>query len=272
MATVELKLLTYQTLFAEGVIFLARSLYKEAIEVFTKCYSLLTEIEGSTEVIKSFTIHTLLHRSKAHLDIGGHSKQALADALLAFGLNETDPSSLLAVAEAYYDSGEFEQALISFHRGLKIKPELKEFTKGIHKCSGVIESALSGSIVKKKQNVVEKPYHSKKPEESKIDYSELEEINIDRVFMRELLQDKVFLDGVESLKYDIEESVAFLESRVGFWKQKNMHAISEGPSKKKARQAKADEIVKSLECPKLVETPLSVNLVSATLIKSGRRN
>jgi len=217
MSTTETKLLTYQTLFAEGIIFLNRGLFKESIEVFTKCYTLLSEIEGSTDTIRTFIVHTLLHRSKAHLDIGGHSKQALADALKAFELNQSDPYALLAVAEAYYGSGEFEQALICFHRGLKARPDWSIFEKGIHKCAGVIESALSGNIKRKKAITTPDKttlLKQKKVDAPIVDYSELEEINVDRIFMKELLHDKVFLAGIGDLKNDIKESVEFLESRV----------------------------------------------------------
>ena len=58
-------------------------------------------------------------------------------------------------AEALYYQGEFELALMFYHRGRKLRPELQEFRLGIQKAQEAIDnsvgSMLSSSVVIDKQ-------------------------------------------------------------------------------------------------------------------------
>ena len=49
---------------------------------------------------------------------------------------------ILQKAEVLYSMGDFETALMFFHRGKKIRPEIREFTLGIQKSSSAIENAV----------------------------------------------------------------------------------------------------------------------------------
>jgi hypothetical protein len=42
-------------------------------------------------------------------------------------------------AEDLYSIGEYEQALLWYHRGRRLKPKAREFIKGIAKCEQAIE-------------------------------------------------------------------------------------------------------------------------------------
>ncbi|KAJ3124768.1 Tetratricopeptide repeat protein 25 [Physocladia obscura] len=58
---------------------------------------------------------------------------------------EQSPSFIRAVyqkAETLYSRGDFEDALVLFHRGARARPELVGFEMGIHKCIEAIRSAV----------------------------------------------------------------------------------------------------------------------------------
>jgi tetratricopeptide (TPR) repeat protein len=236
MASTEQKLLSYQNLFAEAVNFLSKGSHKKAVEMFSKSYKILTQIESPPEIVQTYIIQTLLHRSKCLVEIGAYPQLALEDALKGYALNENDPNAILAVGEAYYHNGEFEKALIKFHIGKALKPEWKAFEIGVVKCNAVIQSALGSQAFSKYKKKISPPQKkstlkilapggktqlksTKKPN----DFAELEELSVDRLFMLDLLQDEVFLEGIGSLKTNIEDSIKFLECRAEFWRQKIIH-------------------------------------------------
>lgn len=45
-------------------------------------------------------------------------------------------------AEALYQKGDFESALVFYHRGNKLRPELQEFRLGIQKCEEAIDNSI----------------------------------------------------------------------------------------------------------------------------------
>ena len=47
-------------------------------------------------------------------------------------------------AEALYSMGDFEYALMYYHRGHKLRPELEEFRLGIQKAQEAIDNAIGG--------------------------------------------------------------------------------------------------------------------------------
>lgn len=49
---------------------------------------------------------------------------------------------LFQKAEALYVLGDFETALVFFHRGHKARPELQEFRLGIQKCQEAINNSI----------------------------------------------------------------------------------------------------------------------------------
>ena len=52
-------------------------------------------------------------------------------------------------AEALYQKGDFETALVFYHRGNKLRPELQEFRLGIQKCEEAIDNSIGS-----KQNLI----------------------------------------------------------------------------------------------------------------------
>ena len=51
---------------------------------------------------------------------------------------------LLMKAEAYYQMMQFEYALMYYHRGNKIRPEVPSFRLGIQKSQEAIENSIGG--------------------------------------------------------------------------------------------------------------------------------
>ena len=49
-------------------------------------------------------------------------------------------------AEALYSMGDFEYALMYYHRGYKLRPELDEFRLGIQKAQEAIDNAIGGMV------------------------------------------------------------------------------------------------------------------------------
>ena len=83
-----------------------------------------------------------LTRSKCFLEMG-MANEALRDAESAIAYNGSSfPQALLLKAEALYRLGRFEMALVFFHRGRQVKPEMNEFQIGIHKAEEAIINSL----------------------------------------------------------------------------------------------------------------------------------
>lgn len=57
-------------------------------------------------------------------------------------------AGILQKAEALYHLGDFEHALMYYHRGLRIRPEMQEFRLGVQKSQEAIENTIgSKSLV-----------------------------------------------------------------------------------------------------------------------------
>ena len=50
-------------------------------------------------------------------------------------------------AEALYSKGEFELALVFYHRGHKLRPELQEFRLGINKAQEAIDNSVGSMYI-----------------------------------------------------------------------------------------------------------------------------
>jgi len=53
--------------------------------------------------------------------------------------------ALYQKAEALYNKGNFEMALVFYHRGSQIKPDRPEFRLGIQKAEQAIDNAVGGN-------------------------------------------------------------------------------------------------------------------------------
>ncbi len=80
-------------------------------------------------------------RSKCYLQLG-NTEEALKDVEYAMKEDKKYHKGLYQKAEVLYSMGEFEHALMFYHRGRKIRPELEEFTLGIQKAQEAINNSI----------------------------------------------------------------------------------------------------------------------------------
>ncbi|KAG5462426.1 MAG: hypothetical protein BJ554DRAFT_5236, partial [Olpidium bornovanus] len=83
----------------------------------------------------------LVSRSKSYLQLGdAHS--ALADAEESLKEDASFFKGMYQKADALYAKGDFEMALVYYHRGNKLRPELDEFRLGIQKAREAIDNSI----------------------------------------------------------------------------------------------------------------------------------
>ncbi|RUS85830.1 hypothetical protein EGW08_006382 [Elysia chlorotica] len=246
---------TFETLRDEGEHFVHVQQYEKAIESFTKAL----EMRNGDKTC-------LVVRSKCFLMLG-NSERALEDADSALEQDEEekirDIRALNMKAEALYQKGDFETALVFYHRGNKLRPELQEFRLGIQKCEEAIDNSIgspnsvqleaSGDLSyfykvddsqKQKKKGQQKGYtkigQPQKKEEKKERQRPKDNANAKttKELLGQLYQDKEYLeklfDGLSSsgttksdsyIKSRACDGLEYLNNRSDFWRQqKPMYA------------------------------------------------
>lgn len=82
-----------------------------------------------------------MSRSKCYLQLGD-SHAALTDADASLKEDPEFFKGKFQKAEALYAKGDFEMALVYYHRGHKLRPELDEFRLGIQKAREAIDNSI----------------------------------------------------------------------------------------------------------------------------------
>jgi tetratricopeptide (TPR) repeat protein len=85
--------------------------------------------------------NALVERAACYLKTGKNDL-ALADAEESLKENREFTKGLYQKAEALYAMGEFELALVFFHRGKKLRGDVKEFQLGINKAQEAIDNCV----------------------------------------------------------------------------------------------------------------------------------
>ncbi|KAI8818625.1 uncharacterized protein EV422DRAFT_537714 [Fimicolochytrium jonesii] len=120
----------FQILAAEGDLLAQRGSWAAAIDAYTKAL-----------VIRPADKHCLVSRSRCHIN-AGNGKPALEDAELSLEVDSEFFKGIYQKAEALYAIGDFETALVFYHRGNRLRPELDEFRTGIQKAREAIENGI----------------------------------------------------------------------------------------------------------------------------------
>ncbi|RKO94660.1 hypothetical protein BDK51DRAFT_21948 [Blyttiomyces helicus] len=120
----------FQAIAAEGDILAQRRAYVSAIEAYTAALA-----------IRPTDKHCLVSRSRCHIHAGSPTL-ALADANAALKEDPEFFKGIFQKAEALYAQGDFELALMFYHRGNRQRPELDEFRIGIQKAREAIENSI----------------------------------------------------------------------------------------------------------------------------------
>ncbi|KAI9138057.1 hypothetical protein BKA69DRAFT_1094172 [Paraphysoderma sedebokerense] len=121
---------SFQSYAAEGDLLAKQGEYRKAIEAYTKALN-----------IRIAEKNCLVARSKCYLQLGD-ADYALADADLALKEDPDFFKGMFQKAEALYATGDFEMALVFYHRGNKLRPELDEFRLGIQKAREAIDNSI----------------------------------------------------------------------------------------------------------------------------------
>lgn len=104
--------------------------YKKAVEAFTDAIEL-----------EPLTASTFVNRSKCYLAMG-EAEKALSDAEESLKNDQDYHRGIYQKAEALYSLGQFEFALVFYHRGQKLRPELSIFRLGVQKAREAIINSV----------------------------------------------------------------------------------------------------------------------------------
>ncbi|XP_033729042.1 tetratricopeptide repeat protein 25-like isoform X3 [Pecten maximus] len=241
---------SFETLRDEGMYFVHVKQWQKAVESFTRA----SDMNPEDNVV-------LVTRAKCHLQLG-MADNALVDAEQALSNDKDYIMGLLMKAEALYQLGHFETALVFFHRGHKLRQERGEFRLGIQKAQEAINNSIgSPSSVKldttgdlsffdKQDNwlkVSKKPPPkaygkpgAKKASQKERDYTRstddsktikqlLEELYSDKTYLEKLLNDENLTSGRSYMQREIKSCINsglyYLDERADFWRQqKPMYA------------------------------------------------
>ncbi|CAG7641536.1 unnamed protein product [Allacma fusca] len=120
---------TFTTFMDEGVMHYRSGYYRKALYCFDRALELQPTHKAA-----------LVARSQCHLKLGD-AASALRDAENSFEGNEVYIMGLYQYAEALYNLGLFEKALIAYHRGYRIR-KVETFRIGIQKSQEAIRRAI----------------------------------------------------------------------------------------------------------------------------------
>ncbi|MBN3296485.1 TTC25 protein, partial [Amia calva] len=229
---------SFSTYIAEGDQLYLKGEYIKSIESYTTALSLQPDDK-----------HCLVARSRCYLRMGDPGS-ALRDAEASLKEDRGFFKGMYQKAEALYAMGDFEFALVFYHRGHKLRPELQEFRLGIQKAQEAIDNSVgSPSSVKlenkgdlsffqrkdegkkgKSKSPVrplkkEKKLQSKKesPKSGKTVRQLLGELYSDKEYLEKLLKDEDLISGNlrSGLKVQdlILSGISYLDTRTEFWRQ-----------------------------------------------------
>ncbi|KAL4657772.1 tetratricopeptide repeat protein 25 [Arapaima gigas] len=235
---------TFATYMHAGDQFFHRGEYVKAIATYSKALTLQPNDKNS-----------LVARSKCYVMLGD-SQNALKDAEASLKEDKDFFKGLYQKAEALYTMGDFEFALVFYHRGHKLRPELQQFRLGIQKAQEAIENSIGSPFSVKLENVgdlssfgeseevnckprglrglarppkKERKQCQKSPKCEKMAKQLLGELYSDKEFLEKLLKEeglvKAKMHNGEKLEDIILDCITYLDTRAEFWRQqKPMYA------------------------------------------------
>ena len=108
--------------------------FKKAVQAFSTAINILEKDDDKLP-------NTFVQRSKCYLAMG-NAESALEDAEHSLKGNKDYHRGIYQKAEALYSLGNFEFALVNYHRGNKLRPELAEFRLGVQKAKEAIQFSV----------------------------------------------------------------------------------------------------------------------------------
>ncbi|KAJ8786889.1 hypothetical protein J1605_023321 [Eschrichtius robustus] len=192
----------------------------------------------------------LVARSKCFLKMGELEK-SLADAEASLQGDPTFCKGILQKAETLYTMGDFEFALVFYHRGYKLRPD-REFKVGIQKAQEAINNSVGSPSSIKLENKGDLSFLSKQAESmqaqqkphpvrqlvhhpkreskrkgslksEKIIRQLLGELYVDKEYLEKLLLDEDLIRGTIKRGLTVEDlimtGINYLDTRSDFWRQ-----------------------------------------------------
>ncbi|KGL87514.1 Tetratricopeptide repeat protein 25, partial [Charadrius vociferus] len=192
--------------------------------------------------------HCLVARSKCYLKLGD-TENALKDAEASLQNDKTFSKGLYQKAETLYTMGDFEFALVFYHRGCRLRPELEKFRLGIEKSQEAIVNCIGSPSSVKLENkedlcFISRQAESKKANQKlqikltkdqkwtrkrepvrnpKTERQLLGELYADKAYLEKLLKDEDLMES--STKQGIKvadlvlSGISYLDTRSEFWQQ-----------------------------------------------------
>ncbi|NXO83065.1 TTC25 protein, partial [Sitta europaea] len=187
--------------------------------------------------------HCLITRSKCFLKLGD-TENSLKDAEASLQIDKTFSEGLYQKAETLYTMGDFEFALVFYHRGRRLRPDQHKFQLGINKAEEAIVNCIgnpssvkleskeelcfvSRQAEKKKDNQKQqnKPKDQKqtKKKSPKIEQQLLGRLYADKAYLEKLLKDEDLMQsstrqGIKVLDL-VLGGISYLNHRRDFWQQ-----------------------------------------------------
>ncbi|XP_026368615.1 outer dynein arm-docking complex subunit 4 isoform X1 [Ursus arctos] len=192
----------------------------------------------------------LVARSKCFLKMGELEK-SLEDAEASLQGDPTFCKGILQKAETLYTMGDFEFALVFYHRGYKLRPD-REFKVGIQKAQEAINNSVGSPSSIKLENKGDLSFLSKQAESMKAQQKPhpmrhllhhpkreskrkgslksekivrqlLGELYVDKEYLEKLLLDEDLIKGTVKHGLTVEDlimtGINYLDTRSNFWRQ-----------------------------------------------------
>ncbi|ORX53462.1 TPR-like protein, partial [Piromyces finnis] len=128
----------FQSIAAEADSHARKGQYDKAVDFYTLALIIHNKgIDPSKNIDKAL----LVSRSECYLKLG-NTESSLEDANKALRIDPNYCKAIYQKAETLYMMSDFEMALVFFHRGNQLRPELPEFSLGIHKAQEAINNSI----------------------------------------------------------------------------------------------------------------------------------
>ncbi|XP_050790576.1 outer dynein arm-docking complex subunit 4 [Gopherus flavomarginatus] len=229
---------TFPSLMAEGALLSRRGEPGKALASFTNALQL-----------QAGNKHCLVARSMCYLKLGD-TENSLRDAEASLQNDKTFSKGLYQKAETLYTMGDFEFALVYYHRGHRLRPELQKFRLGIQKAQEAIDNSVGSPSSVKLENKGDLCFLSRQAESKKVkqklqvkapkkdqkqqskagpirnektERQLLGELYADKAYLEKLLKDADLIKSSTKYGMTVEDlilgGINYLDTRTEFWQQ-----------------------------------------------------
>ncbi|XP_069733099.1 outer dynein arm-docking complex subunit 4 [Phaenicophaeus curvirostris] len=192
----------------------------------------------------------LVARSKCYLKLGD-IENSMKDAEASLKDDKTFFKGVYQKAETLYIMGDFEFALVFYHRGHRLRPDQQKFRLGIEKCQEAINNCIGSPSSVKLENkeglcFISRQAESRKANQKlqikltkdekwtkkqvpvrnpKAERQFLGELYADKLYLEKLLKDKDLMESRTKQGIKVADlvlsGISYLETHSEFWQQQN---------------------------------------------------